>query len=375
MGCVFSFSSPEEDDFSELSEEFNVNSSILRSISSTSISQEDFENLPPSNLPKITYDDHLGTSTDSEDYSNSYDDEDSMNNQMIPSINHLDRRLSASHSSTRTGTEQFKVILLGDAGVGKSSLVNRYETNTFNSDMSKTIGIEFSNCYIEIDTMVPQQSQHHHPIHSSSSLATPINVTSPSKSLPATQYHRMVNNNHNNHRELQQQSSFNLSSRTNHNHNNNISNGMLLVKQKQRVQLQLWDAAGELNYSDIRKVYYQGCHAVVLVYNVCDERSFLHIKNEWLSEVNAFLNKSIQISNNKSRTKLRQHVIFTVIANQIDNDSKRVVHFQAGQEFANSIDAQYFETSARTGQNVKILFNHLAKQLHEYFSQYNQHTT
>ncbi|KAF3857261.1 hypothetical protein F7725_009120 [Dissostichus mawsoni] len=44
-----------------------------------------------------------------------------------------------------------KVILLGDGGVGKSSLMNRYVTNKFDSHLFHTIGVEFLNKELEVD--------------------------------------------------------------------------------------------------------------------------------------------------------------------------------------------------------------------------------
>ncbi|XP_072542807.1 ras-related protein Rab-9A isoform X2 [Salminus brasiliensis] len=44
-----------------------------------------------------------------------------------------------------------KVILLGDGGVGKSSLMNRYVTNKFDSHLFHTIGVEFLNKDLEVD--------------------------------------------------------------------------------------------------------------------------------------------------------------------------------------------------------------------------------
>ncbi|XP_014341609.1 ras-related protein Rab-9B [Latimeria chalumnae] len=44
-----------------------------------------------------------------------------------------------------------KVILLGDGGVGKSSLMNRYVTNKFDSHAFHTIGVEFLNRDLEVD--------------------------------------------------------------------------------------------------------------------------------------------------------------------------------------------------------------------------------
>ncbi|XP_037317507.2 ras-related protein Rab-9A-like [Pungitius pungitius] len=44
-----------------------------------------------------------------------------------------------------------KVILLGDGGVGKSSLMNRYVTSKFDSHLFHTIGVEFLNKELEVD--------------------------------------------------------------------------------------------------------------------------------------------------------------------------------------------------------------------------------
>ncbi|XP_029377240.1 ras-related protein Rab-9A-like isoform X1 [Echeneis naucrates] len=44
-----------------------------------------------------------------------------------------------------------KVILLGDGGVGKSSLMNRFVTNKFDSHLFHTIGVEFLNKELEVD--------------------------------------------------------------------------------------------------------------------------------------------------------------------------------------------------------------------------------
>lgn len=44
-----------------------------------------------------------------------------------------------------------KVILLGDGGVGKSSLMNRYVCDTFDDKCFHTIGVEFLNKDVNIN--------------------------------------------------------------------------------------------------------------------------------------------------------------------------------------------------------------------------------
>ena len=47
----------------------------------------------------------------------------------------------------------FKILLLGDSGVGKSSLLLRYTKNQFNQDIRSTIGLEFGVKYLKIDNI------------------------------------------------------------------------------------------------------------------------------------------------------------------------------------------------------------------------------
>lgn len=45
----------------------------------------------------------------------------------------------------------FKVVLIGDSGVGKSSLLSRFTRNEFNLESKSTIGVEFATRSIEVD--------------------------------------------------------------------------------------------------------------------------------------------------------------------------------------------------------------------------------
>jgi len=45
----------------------------------------------------------------------------------------------------------FKVVLIGDSGVGKSNLLSRFTRNEFNLDSKSTIGVEFATRTISVD--------------------------------------------------------------------------------------------------------------------------------------------------------------------------------------------------------------------------------
>jgi len=46
----------------------------------------------------------------------------------------------------------FKVVLIGDSGVGKSNLLSRFTRNEFNLESKSTIGVEFATKSIQADT-------------------------------------------------------------------------------------------------------------------------------------------------------------------------------------------------------------------------------
>jgi Ras-related protein Rab-11A len=45
----------------------------------------------------------------------------------------------------------FKMVLIGDSGVGKSNLLMRFTRNEFNMESKSTIGVEFANRTVQID--------------------------------------------------------------------------------------------------------------------------------------------------------------------------------------------------------------------------------
>lgn len=48
----------------------------------------------------------------------------------------------------------FKVVLIGDSGVGKSNLLSRFTRNEFSLESKSTIGVEFATRSIRVDEKV-----------------------------------------------------------------------------------------------------------------------------------------------------------------------------------------------------------------------------
>ena len=48
----------------------------------------------------------------------------------------------------------FKVVIIGDSGVGKSNLLSRFTRNEFHLDSKSTIGVEFATRSIQHDSKI-----------------------------------------------------------------------------------------------------------------------------------------------------------------------------------------------------------------------------
>lgn len=48
----------------------------------------------------------------------------------------------------------FKLVLIGDSGVGKSNLLSRFTRNEFNLESKSTIGVEFATRSVNVDSKV-----------------------------------------------------------------------------------------------------------------------------------------------------------------------------------------------------------------------------
>ncbi|GJW26250.1 Ran GTPase [Tanacetum coccineum] len=48
----------------------------------------------------------------------------------------------------------FKLVLIGDSGVGKSNLLSRFTRNEFNLETKSTIGVEFATRSLDVDNKV-----------------------------------------------------------------------------------------------------------------------------------------------------------------------------------------------------------------------------
>ncbi|XP_044260484.1 ras-related protein Rab-35 [Tribolium madens] len=153
----------------------------------------------------------------------------------------------------------FKLLIIGDSGVGKSSLLLRFADNTFSGSYITTIGVDFKIKTVSIDG--------------------------------------------------------------------------------QKVKLQIWDTAGQERFRTITSTYYRGTHGVIVVYDVTNGESFANVKR-WLHEIE----QNCDVVNR------------VLVGNKNDTPDRKVVLTEDAQRFADTMNIQLFETSAKDNVNVEEMF-------------------
>jgi len=123
-----------------------------------------------------------------------------------------------------------------------------------------------------------------------------------------------------------------------------------------RIRLVLWDLAGQQGYESVRRHYYQGCSAIVLVYAVDDRRSF-DSSSKWLVEAHKYMKHSFPpVAILANKVDLRDHI-----------PKEELVSTEEGEAFTETfkeklgVQVIYRETSALSGENVLEVFNTLTK--------------
>ena len=155
----------------------------------------------------------------------------------------------------------FRLVLIGDSGVGKTALLLRYTDDTFDPSFMATIGIDFKIKTIDIEG--------------------------------------------------------------------------------KRVKLQVWDTAGQEQFHSVSWAYYRNAHGVMLLYDLTDVRSFLHI-SEWVEDIRAHAPSNIKQ---------------ILIGNKCDiTEAQRVIDKEKGAALAQELGIPFLETSAKMCINVEMAF-------------------
>ena len=115
----------------------------------------------------------------------------------------------------------------------------------------------------------------------------------------------------------------------------------ILTIKNQQVNLEIWDTAGSERYHSVIPSFFRNASAIAIIYDITNRASFENLKF-WSEFV--------------SMNAPPDAVIF-IVGNKVDLEENRVVSYEEGKRFCQSIEAHSFlETSAKTGEAVDGLF-------------------
>ncbi|CAG9781968.1 unnamed protein product [Diatraea saccharalis] len=120
-----------------------------------------------------------------------------------------------------------------------------------------------------------------------------------------------------------------------------------------RINLSIWDTAGQEKFHALGPIYYRNSNGAILVYDITDEDSFGKVKN-WVKELKKMLGSEI---------------VLVIAGNKIDLEHERTVPLEEAESYAKMVGARHFYTSAKMNQGVEDLFLELTREMTEKLEQ------
>jgi small GTP-binding protein len=110
-----------------------------------------------------------------------------------------------------------------------------------------------------------------------------------------------------------------------------------------RVQLQLWDTAGQEAFHSVTRSLYRNAAGAILLFDLTSRASFEGL-GSWLRDL---------------RSEARPEVVIVLAGNKVDLLEERAVASNEAEDFAAEQGIVYFETSAKTGDMVSETIEYL----------------
>ena len=115
------------------------------------------------------------------------------------------------------------------------------------------------------------------------------------------------------------------------------------------ISLLLWDLAGQPQFYMLHKPYYNGANGIILVFDITRSSTFSNVKN-WFNETVKFGLSSVPR---------------VLVGNKVDLKDERKIILPHAEHLSSEINAPYFETSAKTGENVEQIFHKISENIYE----------
>jgi len=116
-----------------------------------------------------------------------------------------------------------------------------------------------------------------------------------------------------------------------------------VIFEDKKYKLQIWDTGGNQGFRTITTVYLRSPMIALLCFSIDDKKSFTNLE-EHISYIQ------------NQRDEKGQYKIF-IVSTKIDDETRRKVKKEDIAKFLSKYKFAYYEVSAKTGENVDLLFN------------------
>jgi len=116
-------------------------------------------------------------------------------------------------------------------------------------------------------------------------------------------------------------------------------------------KVQFWDTAGGERFYNNRQIFYLDASIFFIVFDICNEDALMNIPKH-LEEIRWKKDEGLD----RYATEFKNGAIVCLVGNKRDMRHLRKVSEDDARMFAKTHDLHYFEMSAKTGEDVKSIF-------------------
>jgi small GTP-binding protein len=115
------------------------------------------------------------------------------------------------------------------------------------------------------------------------------------------------------------------------------------------IRIKIWDTAGQEKYQSLTKGFFRNAQGIMVVFDVTNSETYEDLKY-WTQSIKTHMGSDID------------KISVIIIGNKIDSN-EREVRREDAEVYCQELGYPYFETSAKTGENVDETIKYLVKQV------------